>query len=97
MNKAITTLCEFSADETMRIRAERREMFLMDQAARIQYSRMEGRTEGRTEGEAKGRAEGEAKGRAEVARRLLERKMAFADIADATGLSEAEVKRLAAE
>jgi predicted transposase/invertase (TIGR01784 family) len=83
--EAVASLLAFSADENLRIQAERRELVLMDQAARW------------AEGEAKGRAEGEAIGVAKVARTMLGMKMALADIARATGLSQAEVKRLVSE
>ena len=89
MSEAVTSLLEFSADEKMRIKAEQRELFLMDQAVRMKHSR----AEGVAEGEAKGRAEGHA----DVARRMLRKKMPVAEVASLTGLSEAEVKRLAAD
>ena len=41
--------------------------------------------------------EGEAKGRAEIAPRLIRMKMPLSDIVAATGLSEAEIGRLAEE
>jgi len=97
VNEAVTSLLEFSADEKMRIKAEQRELFLMDQAVRIQYSRAEGEAKGRAEGKAEGLAEGEARGKAEVARSMLASKMPVADIAKFTGLSEAEVEGLAAK
>jgi predicted transposase/invertase (TIGR01784 family) len=42
MAEAVTSLMEFSADEKLRIQAERREMALMDQAAREQYGEVKG-------------------------------------------------------
>ena len=81
MAEAVAVLKELSADEKARMRAESREKWLWDQTAR----------------EARGRAEGEAKGRTEVARQLLKMKILLSDIASATGLSEAEVKRLSLE
>jgi len=81
MAEAVAVLKELSADERACLRAEAREKWLWDQAAREHAS------------EAKGRAEGHA----DVARQLLQMKMPLADIAKATGLSEAEVERLASE
>ena len=89
MAEAVARLMELSADEKARLRAESREKALWDQAGRIRQSR--------AEGEAKGRAEGEAKKQAEIACQMLRKKMSVADIADLTGLSQAEVERLAAE
>ncbi len=85
MAETVERLVELSASEKARRRAEAREKWLWDQASRMRHSRQEGL------------AEGEAKGRAAVARRLLVMKMPFADIAEATGLSGAEIKRLSAE
>jgi predicted transposase/invertase (TIGR01784 family) len=63
---------------------------LRDEASRIWHARKEGRAEG----EAKGRTEGEAKGRAEVARSMLQRQMPADVIAELTGLSPDEIKKL---
>jgi predicted transposase/invertase (TIGR01784 family) len=43
---------------------------------------------------AQGRQEGRQEGQVEVALRLLQRKMAIAEVAECTGLSVAEVKKL---
>ena len=60
--------------------------------------RAEGDAKGRAEGEAKGRAEGKAEGRAEgkaeVARNLLHLGLSIPQIAEATGLSTAEIEAL---
>jgi len=80
MAEAVAVLKELSADERARLRAEAREKWLWDQAAREHTSR----------------AEGKAEGKAEVARSMLASKMPVADIAKFTGLTEAEVKQLAA-
>jgi len=105
MAESVSRLVEMSASQRARMRAESREKFLWDQAALRRAGLAEGRAEGRAEGEAKGRAEGRMEGRmegrtegkVEVARRLLRRGMSVAEAADAVGLSEAEVTRLAAE
>jgi len=85
MAEVVEALKELSADERARMRAEAREKWLWDQAARERRS------------EAKGRAEGKAEGLVEVARSMLQSDMSVNDIARFTGLSEAEIKRLAAE
>jgi predicted transposase/invertase (TIGR01784 family) len=53
-----------------------------------------GKAEGLAEGEAKGLAKGEAKGKLETARKLKRLGVPTATIAQATGLSAAEIKRL---
>ena len=89
MAEAVGRLKELSADERARMRADARDKWLWDQAARKrQYLK---------EGLEKGREEGEAKKQTEIACRLLEMKMPLADIVSATGLSTADVERLAAE
>ena len=50
---------------------------------------------GRVEGLTKGRAEGERNAKMATAKRLLARKMSLEDIADISGLSISEVKKLA--
>ncbi len=78
MAEAVARLKELSADERERMLADARDKWLWDQSAR----------------ERKSREEGEAKSRAEIAGRMVKMKMSVADIAAATGLSEAEVERL---
>jgi predicted transposase/invertase (TIGR01784 family) len=56
--------------------------------------RAEGQAEGRATGHAEGHAEGRATERAEVAKKLLKMHMSIADIAEATGLSHAEIESL---
>jgi predicted transposase/invertase (TIGR01784 family) len=81
MAEAVAVLKELSADERARLRAEAREKWLWDQAAREHASRAEGRAEGRVE----------------VARSMLASKMPVSDIAKFTSLSEADVNRLKLE
>jgi len=81
MSESVTRLMEMSASKRERMRAESRDKFLWDQAALRRA----------------GLAEGEAKKQTEIARQLLKMKMLLSDIASATGLSEAEVKRLSLE
>ena len=69
-------------------------MFLHDQANRLWGARQEGMKEGEAKGRAKGIAEGEVKGKTETARKLHARGMANEEIADITGLSIDELKKL---
>ena len=85
MAEAVGRLKELSADEKARMRADARDKWLWDQAARKrQYLK---------EGEAKG----EARKQAEIACRMLRAKRPLDEIAEFTGLSKADVERLAAE
>ncbi len=78
MAEAVARLMELSADEKARMRAEAREKWEWDNAARMRQSRAEGRAEGH----------------AEVARELLRLRMPLDTIAKATGLTEEEIARL---
>jgi len=93
MTRAVAIVEKASASEKARRLAFRRQLAETDMISRIQGSRAEGREEGRVEG----RVEGRAEERTEVARRLLQMNMPLSNIAAATGLSEADIKRLAAE
>ena len=92
MDAAIDQLMVMSRSEKARMRAEARDKMLWDIAALHRQAER-----AQAEGEAKGRAEGEAKKQMEIARRLLRMKMSLADIANATGLTEAGIKRLTAK
>ncbi|MDR0361883.1 MAG: hypothetical protein LBJ46_04245 [Planctomycetota bacterium] len=93
MAEAVAKLMELSADEKARLRAEARDKWQWDNAARMRQSREEGEAAGRAEGKAEGRAEGKI----EVARRMLRAKMPLSQIADLTGWPAADVERLATE
>jgi len=96
MTQAVARIKEASASEQIRHQAFRRHLAKKDQEARLQGSRDEGLAEGLAKGKAEGLAEGEAKSQVEFARRLLRREMPLAEVAELSGLPEAEVKRLAA-
>ena len=85
MTRAVAIVEKASASEKMRRLAFRRQLAETDMISRLEGSRR------------KGVAEGEAKNQAEVARRMLQEKMPLSKIAALSGLSEAAVKRLAAE
>ncbi len=82
MAEAVARLKEMSADERERRLADARAKWQWDEAARIRQKRDEGREEAQDT----------------IARNLLKMKrMSLAEIAGATGLSEAEIERLAVE
>ena len=101
--KRLAEICETQAlTPEERDRYEESLKVYRDNIAIAQYQKAEGRAEGFAEGEAKGRAEGltegEAKGLAEgvakVARTLRQMGMSLSQIAEATGLTEAEIEAL---
>ncbi len=81
MAEAYARLVELSADEQMRWRQESREKWEWDNAARMRQSR----------------AEGEARKQAEIVRRMLQANIPFAEIAELTGCSMAEIEHLSEE
>ncbi len=87
MAEAYAKLKVLSADELTRLRAEYREKAIRDEEARRLFAA--------EDGFARGEARGEARSRKNIARKLLLRHTPVADVAEITGLSEAEVKRLA--
>jgi predicted transposase/invertase (TIGR01784 family) len=90
LNKAVAVLKELSLDEQTRLLFLNHEKAERDALARIQGAR----AEGRAEGEAKGRAEGEANTKTQTAINLLKMKIYEDTIANATGLTHAEIKEL---
>jgi len=85
MTRAVAIVEKASASEKMRRLAFRRQLAETDMISRLEGSRRKGVAKGREEE------------RTDVARRMLQRKMPLADIVALSGLSEAAVKRLAAE
>lgn len=84
-------------DEKAKIREAElrlREALEKGMAEGIAKGMAEGRAEGRAAGIAEGKAEGKAEGRAEVAKKLLDLGFETAKVAEATGLSEEEIKSL---
>lgn len=82
MAEAYGRLMELSQDEKSRLRALAHEKFVRDQANRMRGARMEGE------------ARGEAAALKKVARQMLLRHMPVDAIAEMTGLTEPEIKRL---
>ena len=85
MAKAVAVLQELSADEQARQIAESREKFRRDQDARWKDAEKRGRTKGRTEG------------RVEMIQNMHQKGFTLAQIAKASELSLAEIKRLIKE
>ena len=95
MEKALTTLEFLSHDEETRLLYEARQKALHDYASAIANAEEKGlekgRKEGRDEGRKEGRDEGRKEGVAEVATKLLAKGATPAEVAEVTGLSEAEI------
>ena len=81
----------FVADEPSRLAYEARQKFLHDQASCLADARREGLTEGLE----KGRAEGVREKALETAEKLLPSGLSIEKIAEATGLSVEDVKKIA--
>ncbi len=75
-----------SADELLRQKYYAREKARLDAVSRIKYAEIKGME--------KGRKEGKEEGKIEIAIKLMKMKMPLEDIAEITGLSEEELKRL---
>jgi hypothetical protein len=90
INKAVGRLLELSADDKARRLYEARERARRDEASRIKTARRMGLEEG----EARGIAKGETKERISIAKNLLGLSLPLADIAKATGLPLAKIKKL---
>jgi predicted transposase/invertase (TIGR01784 family) len=97
LKKAMNTLEFLSQNEEARRQYEARQRYLHDEASMYEAAKV-AEAKGRTEGEAKGRAEGEAKGKAnaqkEMAYKLLALGVELSVIAEASGLSAQEIKKL---
>ncbi len=89
MSEALLKLLDMSGDLATRRRAEARAKFLWDQAARERDSREEGLAEGL--------AKGDAKARAGIVRRMLQKNVPLAEIAEWTGCPLPEIERLSKE
>ncbi|MGG3837329.1 Rpn family recombination-promoting nuclease/putative transposase [Paenibacillus thiaminolyticus] len=86
--KAMTTVEFLRLDRQAKMENQARQKYLLDQASRIAGARAEGIAEGRAKAITKGIAEGKK----EMARKLLALGMDIALIAQASGLSEEEIK-----
>ena len=60
----------------------------------LEQARIDGRAQGLAEGRTEGKAEGKAEGREEVARKMKSMGRLIEEIAEATGLSAADVEKL---
>ncbi|GHU72928.1 hypothetical protein FACS189450_11690 [Spirochaetia bacterium] len=83
-------LMGISKDEAERARLASEFKYQMDTQSKMGYARREGRKEGREEG----RVEGRVEGLRETARKLKAFGVPIAQIAQGTGLTEAEVEKL---
>ncbi|WP_040951803.1 Rpn family recombination-promoting nuclease/putative transposase [Gorillibacterium massiliense] len=104
LGKAMETLRFLSQDSEARLMYEARQKYLHDEAsffAKIKAMSEEaakgmefGLAKGREEGIAEGRDEGKEAAKREIARELLEMNLEIERIAKATGLTEAEIRKL---
>ncbi|GHV33370.1 hypothetical protein FACS1894187_01450 [Synergistales bacterium] len=90
MKMAVSRLKQLSADERTRMLYEARELYLMDEKARIDGAEAKGIAKGKAEG----KAEGERQKTLEVARSMLAGAMSVDLISKFTGLSVEEVNNL---
>ncbi|GHS95211.1 hypothetical protein AGMMS50276_09940 [Synergistales bacterium] len=92
MNMAVSRLKQLSADERTRMLYEARELYVMDEMARIEGALKKGRLEGHREGHLEGHREKAM----EIARKMLNRGTEPKIIAEDTGLSVEELDNLRA-
>uniref|UniRef100_UPI002FCE32B4 Rpn family recombination-promoting nuclease/putative transposase n=1 Tax=Paenibacillus sonchi TaxID=373687 RepID=UPI002FCE32B4 len=93
LKKAMNTLEFLSQNLEARRQYEDRQKYLHDEASMYEAAETAARR-ARAEGEAQGKAEGEAEAKKEVARKLLALNVDPSVIAEASGLSEDEIKAL---
>ncbi|GHT01853.1 hypothetical protein AGMMS50276_30820 [Synergistales bacterium] len=98
MEMAVGRLKQLSADEKTRMLYESRELYIMDEMARMEGAEARGEARGRTSGRAEGEAIGIAKGEREkalaMAKGLLAKNISLDIIAEVSGLSLDELWEL---
>ncbi|KWX69801.1 Rpn family recombination-promoting nuclease/putative transposase [Paenibacillus jilunlii] len=97
LKKAMDTLEFLSQDLEARRQYEDRQKYLHDEASMYEAAEraaIRARAEGEAKGKAEGKAEGEAEAKKEVARKLLALDVNPSVIAEASGLSEEEIRAL---
>ncbi|GHV46384.1 hypothetical protein FACS1894204_07880 [Synergistales bacterium] len=92
MKMAVGRLKQLSADERTRMRYEARELYLMDEMARIEGAEARGIAKGNAEG----KAEGQHEKALEVARSMFADAMSVDIVSKFTGLSVEELNKLRA-
>jgi len=96
--KVVAVVKKLSADEEARMEYDTHEMWRMDYAATMRNAARKGMAKGLAEGLEKGlekgRAEGEANIKIETARKMKSKGFSLADIADITGLTKEEIKKM---
>ncbi|MDR1489614.1 MAG: Rpn family recombination-promoting nuclease/putative transposase, partial [Desulfovibrio sp.] len=97
LRKPVARLMEMSADEIIRRQKESWDKARWDEEARYRLNRAEGEAIGEARGRAEGKAEGKAEGMAEVAVNLRKAGLSVSVIAEATGLTIAEIESLPVE
>ena len=94
INKAIDELEQVSGNEKLRRIAELKEKYIRDEQASIAYAQNEGYKQGEEKGKVEGKVEGKNERNMEIAKKLLKKQMSTKDIAEVTGLSVEEIKKL---
>ena len=94
VQKALHSLQMMSLDEETRRLYEAREMFLHDQATRMQEAKEEGLEEGIMKGKEQGVKEGKQQERETVAKNLLSLGMDNEFVIKATGLNKSDIEKL---
>ena len=94
INKAIDELEQVSGNEKLRRIAELKEKYIRDEQASIAYAQNEGYRQGEEKGKVEGKVEGKNERNMEIAKKLLKKQMSTKDIAEVTGLSVEEIKKL---
>ncbi|EPD82304.1 hypothetical protein HMPREF1207_04130 [Paenibacillus sp. HGH0039] len=94
LKKAMDTLEFLSQDREARRLYEERQKYLHDEASMIEWATEKGMAKGMAQGIAKGIAEGEQKKAIQIAKNMLALGLQVSVIAQASGLSEAEVESL---
>ncbi|SFF48112.1 conserved hypothetical protein (putative transposase or invertase) [Paenibacillus algorifonticola] len=94
LKKAMDTLEFLSQDLEARRQYEDRQKYLHDEASMIEAALSRGFAEGAAEGEAKGEAKGKMEAKKEIARKLLALNIERSVIAEASGLTEEEIRAI---
>jgi len=95
IRKAAARVLKLSKDERARMLHEYEVKARRDELARLDDAIEKGLERGRSEGLERGRTEGRKETSVEIARNMLKMKMPLAKIAEATGCSPDEIRKLA--
>ena len=94
LKEAVEKLDRLSEDERMQKIADLREKAILDEKAIYARGLEIGEEKGRTEGIEEGKTQGKLKEKQEIAKKMLTKGLLIGEIADITGLSQEEIKKL---